>query len=85
METIPAALSGGGVTGVIIVVCWLVYKCCEKRSSRCHSLCVDISVSDGSSPNLNAQRGGMNQSAERSGPKQREGGATPETKPAVTV
>jgi hypothetical protein len=67
METIPAAVSGGGVTGVIIVVCWLLYKCCEKRSSRCHSLCVDISVSDGASP------------------KQREGGATPETKPAVTV
>ncbi len=67
METIPAALSGGGVTGAVIVVCWLLYKCCEKRSSRCHSGCVDISVSDGSSP------------------KPREGAATAETKPAVTV
>lgn len=47
MDTIPAAVSGGGVTGAIIIVCWLLYKCCEKRSSRCHSGCVDVSVSDG--------------------------------------
>lgn len=56
MDNIPAAVSGGGVTGAIIIVCWLLYKCCEKRSSRCHSLCMDISVSDGASPNLRAPR-----------------------------
>lgn len=60
MDTIPAALSGGGVTGAIIIVCWLLYKCCEKRSSRCHSGCVDVTVSDGvptappSTPNVSS-------------------------------
>lgn len=47
MDTIPAAISGGGVTGAIIIVCWLLYKCCERRSSRCHSGCMEVSVSDG--------------------------------------
>lgn len=51
MDSIPAAVSGGGVTGLVIVVCWLIYKCCERRSSRCHSGCIDVVVSDGATPN----------------------------------
>lgn len=56
MEGIPAAISGGGVTGAVIIICWLIYKCCEKRSSRCHSACVDVSVSGGApSPTVNPE------------------------------
>lgn len=51
MDNIPAAISGGGVTGAIIIVCWILYKCCERRSSRCHSGCVEVAVSDGVTPN----------------------------------
>ena len=50
MENIPAAMSGGGITGAIIIACWLLYKCCERRSSRCHSGCVEVSMSDGQPP-----------------------------------
>lgn len=47
METIPAAVSGGGVTGLILVIGYIIYKCCERRSSRCHAACIDFNMSDG--------------------------------------
>lgn len=47
MDSLPAAASGGGIAGVILGIVFIIYKCCEKRSSRCHTACVDVSVTDG--------------------------------------
>ena len=47
MDSLPAAASGGGIAGAILGIAFIIYKCCERRSSRCHTPCVDVSVTDG--------------------------------------
>ena len=39
-----SGLSAGGLGGVIIAVCIILYKCCEKKKYKSHLGCIDFQV-----------------------------------------
>jgi hypothetical protein len=43
-SSLLSGLSAGGFGGVIIAVCIIVYKCCEKKKYKSHLGCIDFQV-----------------------------------------
>ena len=39
-----SGLSAGGLGGIIIAVCIILYKCCEKKKYKSHLGCIDFQV-----------------------------------------
>lgn len=39
-----SGLSAGGLGGVIIAICVILYKCCEKKKYKSHLGCIDFQV-----------------------------------------
>ena len=43
-SSLLSGLSAGGFGGVIIAVCIILYKCCEKKKYKSHLGCIDFQV-----------------------------------------
>ena len=39
-----SGLSAGGLGGVVIAICIILYKCCEKKKYKSHLGCIDFQV-----------------------------------------
>jgi len=43
-SSLLSGLSAGGFGGIIIAVCVILYKCCEKKKYKSHLGCIDFQV-----------------------------------------
>ena len=52
MDTsLVSGISAGGLGGIVIAICIIIYKCCERKKYKSHLGCIDFQVE----ADLNAQ------------------------------